>query len=98
MNVHVAALADVCNGATNIMAIFQNSFTGLDVPERNFVAQWNWVESFQGDGLVGLHDPARKVLTRTHVFHHHNTDCIGFVVHDKLRSHLPRSEEHTSEL
>ena len=87
MNVHVAALADVGDSAADVMAVFQNGVTGLDVAESDFVTEWHGVESLELYGLVSLHDPACQLLAGAHVLHHNHADCIGFVVHNELRSH-----------
>ena len=94
MCVHVAALADMSDGAADVVAIFQNGVAGVDVAERDFVAERHGVKGLQRDGLVGLHDPARQVLPGAHVFDDHHADCIVLVVDNELCSHPTPQKEN----
>ncbi len=72
---------------TDIMPILYQCGTLLYVSERNLVAEWNRVQGLDGNGFIGLHDPARQCLSRLHVFDHDNPHRIGFIVDKEMSSH-----------
>ncbi len=76
------------NCATDIVAILENSVARLDFCEGDFVAEGNRIESLDGNGLVGLHDPSGKLLTRQRVLNHHHAHGVGFIMNNKVRCHL----------
>jgi hypothetical protein len=86
--VHVIPFADRSDGAADVMAVFENGVAGVDLFKRDFVAERNRVERFDGDGLVGLHDPAGELLAGLGIFDDHHADGIGFAVNNEVSFHI----------
>ena len=70
------------------MAVFENGVAGFDFFESDFVAERNRVERLEGDGFVGLHDPAGEFLAGLGIFDYHDADGVGFVVNNEMSFHF----------
>ncbi len=87
MYVYMVSLTDTGNRTADIMPILYKCGALLYVSERNLVAEWNRIHGLDGNGFIGLHDPARQRLSRLHVFDHDNPHRIGLIVDKEMSSH-----------
>jgi hypothetical protein len=85
--VNMAALPDIRNDAANIMSILQDRVANFQVTESDFVTEWHRFERLEANGLVGFHDPTGDFFAGLDVFHNHDANGVGFVVHDEVSGH-----------
>src|SRR6516225_9518610 len=87
MRVDVMSLTYVGHRASHVVAVFQDGIAGLDVLERDLVAERYRVKRFELDRLVGFHDPARHLLAGLDALDHHNANRVGLVVDNEMCRH-----------
>ena len=87
MYVDMVSLADTGDRTADIMPILYKCGALLYITERNLVAEGNRIHGLDGNGFIGLHDPAPQRLPRLHVFDHDNPHRIGFIVDQEMCSH-----------
>ena len=85
MDVDVIPLGDVGHGLSDILTIFDDRLAGADIPQGKFVSEGNRIVNGKADGLVGIHDPARKIVSCRHALNHNNTHGIAVIVDQKIR-------------
>ncbi len=85
MDMGVAALADAGNGLADVVSVLDHGVALGDVGKRQLVAKGDGVERLEGNGLVGLHHPAGKLLAGIRVLDHHHAHAVVLVVDEKIR-------------
>ena len=76
----VMALADVGNSLADVMAVLENRIALADVAKRDLVTERDGVQGLDGQGFIGFHQPARKLLSGLDPLNHDNANAIlGFM-------------------
>src|SRR5215472_10512107 len=87
MDVHMLARCDRRDDAPDIDTVLDRGVVCSHRPDGEFVPDGNVADSFEGDGLVLIHDPAVQRVSRLDTFHHNDTDGVSLVVNNKMNSH-----------
>ena len=85
MDVDVITLRDVSHGVADVLAVFDDRIAIADILQGKFVPQRNRIVNGKADGLVGIHDPAQKIVSCRNVLNHNNTHGVAVVVDQKIR-------------
>ena len=85
MDVDVIPLGDVGHGLSDILTIFDDRLAGADIPQGKFVSEGNRIVNGKADGLVTIHDPARKIVSRRNTLNHNNTHGVAVIMNQKIR-------------
>jgi len=85
MYVDVIALGDIGHGVADVLAIFDDRLAVTDIPQGKFVSKRDRVVNGKADGLVAIHDPARKIVSCRNTLNHNNTHGVAVIMNQKIR-------------
>ena len=72
----------------DIRAVFDHGVIGLQVLERNLMADGDVVQSRAFDSCIAVHDPAGQDIAFFDAVHHDHADAVAGLMHYKMRCHM----------